>query len=128
MTVPLGREVSLEEVDGAFHEAHRVRYGHATPGAPVEFVNLRLAAMGRIASTVGPYATPATEEDPVLGTRRMVFAGAEHETPVLLRKRLPSETRHDGPVVIEEPSSTTVVPPGSSAALDGHGNIVITRA
>ncbi len=128
VTVPLGREVSLEEVDRAFHDAHRVRYGHATPGAPVEFVNLRLAAMGRIASTVGPYATPATEEDPVLGTRPMVFAGAEHETPVLLRKRLLSETRHDGPVVIEEPSSTTVVPPGSSAALDGHGNIVITRA
>jgi len=44
VNVPLGREISLVEIDGAFHDAHRVRYGHSTPGAPVEFVNLRLTA------------------------------------------------------------------------------------
>ena len=84
------------------------------------------AAMGRIASTVDPYATPATEEDPVLGTRGVVFAGAEHETPVLLRERLASEIRHDGPVVIEEPSSTTVVPPQHTLTVDELGNLLIT--
>jgi N-methylhydantoinase A len=128
VTVPLGREIRLEEVDRAFHDAHRVRYGHSTPGAPVEFVNLRLAALGRIASHVSPYAAPAAAEDPLLGTRRVAFAGTWHETPVLLRERLPGEWRREGPIVIEEPSSTTVVPPSSDAALDEHGNIVITRA
>ena len=44
----VAEESSLEEIDASFHEAHRVRYGHSTPGAPVEFVNLRIAAMGRI--------------------------------------------------------------------------------
>lgn len=128
VTVPLGAEIRLAEVDAAFHDAHRVRYGHSTPGAPVEFVNLRLAALGRIASHVRPYAAPAEAEDPLLGTRRVAFAGTWHETPVLLRERLPTGWRREGPVVIEEPSSTTVAPPGSDAALDEHGNIVITRA
>jgi N-methylhydantoinase A len=128
VTVPLGREIRLDEVDATFHDAHRVRYGHSTPGAPVEFVNLRLAALGRIASHVSPYAAPAAAEDPLLGTRRVAFAGTWHDTPVLLRERLPAGWRLEGPVVIEEPSSTTIVPPGGDAALDEHGNIVITRA
>ena len=128
VNVPLGREISLEEIDGAFHDAHRVRYGHSTPGAPVEFVNLRLAALGRIATAVGPSAPPATGDDAQLGTRQVVFAGVEHETPVLLRERLPGRSSFEGPVVIEEQSSTTLVPPGSNASLDEHGNIVITRA
>jgi N-methylhydantoinase A len=128
VNVPLGREISLEEIDGAFHDAHRVRYGHSTPGAPVEFVNLRLAALGRIATAFGPSAAPATGEDPRVGTRQVVFAGVEHETPVVLRDRLPERSSYEGPVVIEEESSTTLVPPGRTAALDEHRNIVITRA
>jgi N-methylhydantoinase A len=128
VTVPLGREIALEAVDGAFHDAHRVRYGHSTPGAPVEFVNLRLAAMGRIASTARPFRTGADGADPRLGTRAVVFDGVEHETPVLLRDRLPERSRHEGPVVIEEQSSTALVPPGRVASVDDHGNIVITRS
>src|SRR5690242_13973139 len=45
VNVPVAEGSSLEAIDASFHEAHRVRYGHSTPGAPVEFVNLRIAAM-----------------------------------------------------------------------------------
>jgi N-methylhydantoinase A len=127
VNVPLGSTISLDEIDGVFHDAHRVRYGHSTPGAPVEFVNLRLAAMGRIATAASPYHAPADGAEPLLGTRTVVFAGVEHETQVLLRDRLAFGSRHEGPVVIEEQSSTTLVAPGHVAALDEHGNIVITR-
>jgi N-methylhydantoinase A len=127
VNVPLGSTISLDEIDGVFHDAHRVRYGHSTPGAPVEFVNLRLAAMGRIATAASPYHAPADGAEPLPGTRTVVFAGVEHETQVLLRDRLAFGSRHEGPVVIEEQSSTTLVPPGHVAALDEHGNIVITR-
>ena len=34
---------------------------------------------------------------------------------------------YDGPLVIEEESSTTVVPPGHRTRLDEHGNMLITR-
>ena len=50
VNVLVGATISLEQIDADFHDAHRIRYGHATPGAPVEFVNLRLAALGRIAT------------------------------------------------------------------------------
>ena len=128
VNVPVGEEVELERIDASFHDAHRVRYGHATPGAPVEFVNLRSAAMGRVGSTVSADQGPGDDGDPLLGERPVVFAGREHATPVLLRERLRPGEAHAGPVVIEEQSSTTIVPPGHRAALDPHGNILITKA
>ena len=128
VNLPIGATVSLDEIDAAFHDAHRVRYGHSTPGAPAEFVNLRVAAMGRIASAVPKYNPPTAEADPLLGQRTVIFAGQEHETPVLLRQHLTPGASHPGPVVIEEESSTIVVPPGHTATLDELGNVLITRA
>ena len=76
---------SLAEIDASFHEAHRIRYGHSTPGAPVEFVNLRIAAMGRIGTGGGarPPARPRMRTRCSAGAAS-IFAGVEHETPVLL--------------------------------------------
>src|SRR5262249_24067362 len=107
---------------------HRVRYGHATPGAPVEFVNLRVAAFGRIAGRAAPFQSPEPGAQPLLGTRSAIFDGATHETTVLLRDRLSQGDRHEGPVVIEEAGSTPVVPPGYRIDVDEHGNLLIAGA
>jgi N-methylhydantoinase A len=128
VNVPVAETISLEVIDTSFHDGHHLRYGHSTPSAPVEFVNLRLAAMGRIASTAPTYQAPTDQADPLLGHRQVVFAGQEHETPVLLRQHLRAGTSHAGPLVIEEDSATTVIPPGHTAALDEFGNVLITRA
>jgi N-methylhydantoinase A len=128
VNVTVAEGSSLETIDASFHDAHRIRYGHSTPGAPVEFVNLRIAAMGRIGTTVGAYRGSAAGSDPLLGRRGVVFAAVEHDTPVLLRDRMQSGQTYDGPVVIEEESSTTVVPPGHQARLDAYGNMLITKA
>src|SRR5262249_299516 len=42
VNVPVAEGSPLEAIDRSFHDAHLVRYGHSTPGAPVEFVNLRI--------------------------------------------------------------------------------------
>jgi N-methylhydantoinase A len=125
VSVPIGSEVDLGEIDGAFHDGHRIRYGHATPGAPTEFVNLRVAAFGRIRAETAPFQ--ADEGDPVLGTRPVVFAGRRHETRALLRSRLAPGGRYDGPLVVEEETATTVVPPEHSLEIDELGNLLIER-
>ena len=56
--------VDLARLDATFHDAHRVRYGHSTPGAPVEFVNLRLAGFGRIARRRGSLPGPGRRARP----------------------------------------------------------------
>jgi N-methylhydantoinase A len=126
--VPIGGGINLDEIDTAFHDAHRVRYGHATPGAPVEFVNLRVAAFGRIAGQAAPFHSPEPGAEPLLGARPAIFDGAAHDTRVLLRDRLSPGDRHQGPVVVEEAGSTTVVPPGYDLAVDEHGNLLIAKS
>lgn len=126
VNVTIGAEISLDTIDHDFHETHRIRYGHSTPGAPVEFVNLRLAAMGRMGAGRAPFQAPEDGQDPLLGRRRVVFSGTEHETEVLLRDHLRPGARLEGPVVIEEESSTTVVPPGYAVDVDDLGNLLVT--
>ena len=100
-----------------------------TFGATValDSVNLRVAAMGRIGTTVAPSGGAGEDADPLLGRRAVSFGGVEHDTPVLLRDRMSSGRDYDGPAVIEEASSTTVVPPGHRARIDEHGNMLITK-
>jgi N-methylhydantoinase A len=124
--VPIGGEVELTGLDASFHDAHRVRYGHSTPGAPVEFVNLRLAGFGRIAGDAAPFRAPGEGLDPVAGARRATFAGAAVDATVLHRDRLRPGARFAGPLVIEEQSSTTVLPPDCTMIVDGLGNLLIT--
>ena len=60
------------------------------------------------------------------GSRRAYF-GREHgtlTTPVLARADLGPLPR-PGPLLIDEYDATTLVPPGATAGLDAHGNILI---
>jgi N-methylhydantoinase A len=119
--------VTAEEMVRRFARAHDEFYGFSLEGEPVEFVNLRVAAMGRIASDALPFHPPVAEEEPPLGTREVVFDGRPHETAILLRDRLRPGYEAEGPLVVEEAGATTVVPPGRSLRVDELGNLLITR-
>jgi N-methylhydantoinase A len=120
--------VDLGAVDVSFHDAHRIRYCHSTPGAPVEFVNLRLTAFGRIADHAAPFQAQEGDLDPLIGARPAIFDGEPHETLLVFRDRLRPGAHVDGPAVIGEQGSTTVVPPGFRGEVDDHGNILLTRS
>ncbi len=112
----------------AFHAAHERRYGHSSPGAPCEFVNLRVAAFGALHKYAGASEhAHATDESPQLGERQVVFAGETLATPIVARDRLPADYEASGPLVIEEQSATTVVPPGWHVTVDRLGSIILTR-
>jgi N-methylhydantoinase A len=116
----------VTEITDRFHVAYDTQYGHSTPGAPVEFVNLRVAAMGEVVGrTLGRKAEPAGETVPS-DTREVIFEGEPRKAAIWRRDRLPPATSLSGPLVIEEETATTVVPPGWSARVDDNANIIIT--
>jgi N-methylhydantoinase A len=125
VNVSVEAPAALDTIAASFHATHHQRYGHSTPDAPVEFVNLRLAALGRLPRQDSSGETPAhgsaAEEK-----RTVVFDGKEHHTVVLLRHRLRPGDEHHGPLVIEEETATTVVPPGWKISVDRGNNILIT--
>ncbi len=128
INVAVADEIDMQQVIENFHDAHRRRYGHSSPGAPVEFVNVRVAAIG----AVGKYSSSAAidntnHDDVILGERDAIFDGEAHMTPVVARDRLGTDYTIDGPVIIEEQSATTIVPPGWQVNVDEQGNILLHR-
>ena len=65
--------------------------------------------------------------DPLKGTREAYFkrSGGFTECDVYDRLRLDPGTAFAGPAVVEEPNSTTVVPPGDEVTVDEYGNLHI---
>ncbi len=126
INIPLEAGISAGELARRFHETHRQRHGHASPAAPIEFVNLRVAAIGAIGKYRGEDA-PVRDGDPVAGERDAVFRGERHKTAVLLRDRLREGFRFDGPAIVEEQSATTVMPPGWTLTVDSKGNLLLQK-
>ena len=120
---------SLATLCHSFHERHRTTYGHANPNEPVQLVNLRLAAIGRLAplalreqSDSEPKTAQATAERSVRFGR-----GEPTPCPVYSREALPASHCLVGPAVIESLDSTVVVPPGWQCVVNGLGFLLLTR-
>jgi N-methylhydantoinase A len=118
---------SMAALAEAFGREHERTYGHrASADEPVDVVTLRLVAHGiperpRVPDRIRIDRGGAGAYPP----RRVYFGPAAGwlETPVRGRADLGRLTR--GPCIVEEYDATCVVPPGATAALDAHGNIVI---
>lgn len=111
----------------AFHERHAARFGYAMRHHPVEAVTARLVAVApRAAPPPERFDAPGTAPPP---TARDVWFRATGfvATPVLHRAALRPGDVVEGPVVIEQMDTTTVVPPGWRARADGLGNLVLDR-
>jgi N-methylhydantoinase A len=126
--VSLGLE-SVAAVERAFNDVYAARYGAATD-RPIEIVSYRLAAFGISDKPALPPidASGRTLASARTGTRRAIFGGIEHQVQTIDRGRLPVGDAVHGPALIDELSSTTVVPPGWNAVLDRIGCLVMHRA
>ncbi|WCB91494.1 Acetophenone carboxylase gamma subunit [Baekduia alba] len=117
----------LDDLRQRFHVAHERTYGRRAADALVELVNLRVRCTAPNPVELAAFDQPDSAEDREPQVRLCYF-GAEHgtvETPVRTRAHL-SNTPLDGPMIVEDMDSTTVVPPGATCRLDAVRNIVIT--
>jgi N-methylhydantoinase A len=77
---------------------------------------------------VTPAARPTrTLADARIGERHAYF-GRFVPTAIYERSRLPLGARLEGPAIVEQPDTTTVIPPGVRAHVDAAGNLRLRRA
>ena len=132
LSIPLGEarvEDVLERMLADFHAEHERAYGFAAPEEPVELVTLRLTAVGRIAKP-RLRELPARSGDANAArraVRRVWFAesGGFVDCPMYDRYRLPAGGVLEGPAIVEEMDSTTVIHPGFRGEVDRYGNLLI---
>ena len=120
--------VSLASLGSAFVEEHVRTYGHGSPLDPVELVTVRVRVrVERHTATAFDPLPQIAADARRLGTRPAYF-GAEHgvlETPVVTRGAL-ADAEATGPLLVQEPDSSIVVPPGCTARLDRLGSVEVT--
>ncbi len=132
LTVPLDGEALDQGRLGAaaarFHEEHSRLYSFQRAEDAVELVNLRIRAVSPVPRPRLPVLAPRDPAAAVIGRRTIYFREVGGGVPCKIyeRARLGRESRFPGPAVVEEQTSTTLVPPGFDASVDPHGNIFLT--
>jgi N-methylhydantoinase A len=111
-----------------FHRAHERVYGHRLD-EPVVLATFRVRGIGRVPKVPVPQiAARSTAETPTpRRTRELLdFSTRQRDVwSVYARDDLLAGDRFDGPAIVEEVSSVSVVPPAHDARVDGYGNLLI---
>ncbi len=118
-------ETGTEGLRAAFHDRHELLYAHADRAADVELIDLRATITG---------ATPKPELKAVptgrgptqpAGHRSIHYRKHRYVASVYHRRDLLAGQHVDGPAVVEQEDTTTLVPAGFRASVDAFGNLVI---
>ena len=113
----------------AFSDKHNALYTFSMPWKGVEVLTLRLKAT----TPKAPFHLQSIEsgnDDPgaaLKRTRRCRFGEADIDTPVYDGEKLLAGNKVPGPAIIEETTTTVVVPESFECAVDGFKNYVLTR-
>ena len=119
----------LAHVLEQFHHEHHRAYGFSAPGERVEFVTLRLTAVGQI---IKPQLRKWVKSEGGLAsalqaTRPVYFAesGGYVDCPIYDRYRLAAGNILEGPAIVVELDSTLVIHPGYQAEVDPFANLIL---
>jgi len=119
----------LDQLVEDFHSVHERVLGIKEPGQLIEFVNWGAHAIAKVPK-VEVKEQPYASEDPayaMVARREAYFRelGGMVETPVYRGDKLLYGARMNGPAIIQEPTSTLVVFPRSTATVSKWGNYLI---
>jgi N-methylhydantoinase A len=119
-------------ISAAFHDEHDRVLGQSAVGADVEIVSVRVGAVlpppEVTFAEIGRHYIASFDQSKRPTSRSLYFGPDEgwHDAVVADRGQLGAGGR-EGPLVIEEPEATILVPPGFAATLHPTGSIVVSR-
>jgi N-methylhydantoinase A len=130
---PVGHvtQALMQELVTAFHREHRRLYSYDLPNAPVELVNLRVTAIGLLPKLQPQIAsTAASSLESALAEVRQVYfdqRGGFVDTPCYARSRLAPGMTFEGPAIVDQDDTTTVIFPDFHAKVDPVGNLILAH-
>jgi N-methylhydantoinase A len=128
--VPL-QDGDLQKIRSDFDQQHLALTGHSAPDAGVEIVNYRVTGVAIVpkATLASPFRTKGTLDDAFVGYREAYFGSTQAvKTRLYERANLPEGAQIDGPAILLQADSTTVIAPGRRARVIELGLLEITQA
>ncbi len=127
----MGKGKFLAETIRCFHQDFEKRTGQNwKEREQVEIINLRVSVIGKILESISESVyQPQTDTVSNNQFREISYLGHKKrkKSKVLQRFSLESGDSFSGPCVIEEPDSTTLVPPGWNVYVDKLLNLILTQ-
>jgi N-methylhydantoinase A len=127
-----GRISDLTDVTNKFLVAMKAKYGYNLPPGyvPVELVNIRIIAMGVIPKPdLSKVDRKGALNDARKPSRKVWFKDIGFvPTDIYERQLIPVGATFEGPAVVEQPDTTTVLPPRTQCRVDDYGNLIIKVA
>jgi N-methylhydantoinase A len=120
------RDADGESIQRRFTELHDHRFGHAAADEPLELVNVRLTAIGTRPRITFP-DLPEDKSEALIGTRPIYLEDAARpiDCAVYRRDLLRPGFEIEGPAVVEEYASTTVLFDGDKLRVADTGELII---
>ena len=130
LEIELSDELPFGTIRERFDALHKQRYGHSIK-APVQVVTLRVRASAVLPKPDLPLIAEASGpvEEAQIGSRTAFCYALREMTGfnVYDRNRLGAGHKFDGPAIIEEGTTTTVVHSDQTVTVDEHGYLIVRR-
>jgi N-methylhydantoinase A len=126
---PLDSETCVEALRKRFDDMHRRIYGRENSDREVELIGLSATQIGDQPRPPAFQVPPASRlSDAFLGKRHAYFAtsGSYVEAAVYDRSKLSIGVRFQGPAIVEQLDTTTIVPPDASVYVHRSGALIMT--
>jgi N-methylhydantoinase A len=122
-----GRPVlpGAEDLRAAFFAEYLRAYGHYDEQAPIEIVNVRLRTIAKLPQRQSATETPVERLEPFNTKDAWFDEAGPVPTPMFDRSGLPAGTTIQGPAIITQLDSTTVVPPWAHITVDAALNMIM---
>lgn len=129
VTVPFD-EAAMEDMIEQFNLEHEHAYGYCDRNMTIQMVNFRISAIGVMEKPdlVAVELEPDAQLPEPIEVRKVLFDREEQyiDTKVYQRGELKAGTTVEGPAILEQMDSTTVIPPNWNAYTDAHYNLIAT--
>jgi N-methylhydantoinase A len=128
MSGTLGK-AEIDQLVSRFHEAHERKYAFRLEDSSVEIVNFHVSGILRVGKASLPEArtVEGSAEKALMEEREVYLDGRAASWPVYDRGLLPVGSKLAGPLIIEEPTCTTIALEGQKVHVDEFGNVIIRR-
>ncbi len=126
-TYPINR-ATLDELIENFHSLHNQNYSWIDRDLTVELVNISVEAVGyvpRITMTKLPVGTDRPPEEARKTSRKVNFDGNWLDAPVYNKNLLLSGNVVEGPCIIDQLDTTTIIPPKVIGKINSLGYIIM---
>ncbi|MDI6641289.1 MAG: hydantoinase/oxoprolinase family protein, partial [Elusimicrobiota bacterium] len=126
----LKNDEDLQIIRENFEKLHEQYYTFKLPDTPIEFVNFNITAFCKIKKAeIKPVEILGKPEEAIRCRKIVDFdEDGKIEVAVYEREKLGTDSKINGPAIIEEKTSVTVLYPDQKAFVDEYGNLIIEEA